>query len=51
MNLFCFFQTLIWIGLDFINDISAAENSIDKKIPINEYNNRKSDIDVFKIKQ
>tara|TARA_B100000676_G_C17348885_1_gene469886 strand:+ start:64 stop:183 length:120 start_codon:yes stop_codon:yes gene_type:complete len=39
------------MGLDFINEISAAENKTDKKIPINEYNNRKSDIDIFKIKQ
>tara|TARA_Y100000741_G_C18078771_1_gene487754 strand:- start:237 stop:647 length:411 start_codon:yes stop_codon:yes gene_type:complete len=50
-NLFCFFHTFICIGFDFINDISAAENNTDKKIPINEYNNRNSDIDLLKIKQ
>ena len=48
--LFCFFHTFICSGFDFINEISADENNIDNKTPIDEYNNRKSDIDIIKIK-
>jgi len=51
-SLFCFFQTLICNGFDFINEISAAENSIDRKIPIIDDNiSTDSDIDIFKFKQ
>ena len=46
-----FEDNMILVIDDFINDISAAENSIDNKMPIDEYNSRNSDIDIAKIKQ